>query len=37
MSTPKQLFNEVVSILTNDAPLSAYVGQIYERERDSDQ
>ena len=35
MSTPKELFNEVVSILTNDAPLSAYVDQIYERERDS--
>ncbi len=34
MSTIKQLFNEVKSILQNDAVLSDYVGKIYERERD---
>ena len=35
MSTPKELFNEVVSILSNDVTLSAYVDVIYERERDN--
>jgi len=35
MSTPKQIFNEVVSILGADATLGAYVDAIYERERNS--
>ena len=35
MSTPKEIYNEVVSILANDATLGAYVDVIHERERDS--
>jgi hypothetical protein len=35
MSTPKEIFNEVVSILRSDATLGAYVEAIYERERDN--
>jgi hypothetical protein len=34
-STPKQIYNEVVSILTSDATLGAYVDAFYERERDA--
>lgn len=34
-STPKQIYNEVVSILTSDATLGAYVAAFYERERDA--
>ena len=35
MSTPKEIYNEVVSILTSDATLGAYVDAVYERERDA--
>ena len=35
MSTPKEIYNEVVSILRADATLGAYVDAIYERERDN--
>lgn len=35
MSTPKEIFNEVVSILNSDATLSGYVDAVYERERDN--
>jgi hypothetical protein len=34
MSTPKEIYNEVVSILKSDATLGDYVDAIYERERD---
>lgn len=33
MSTPKEIYNEVVSILRADATLNAYVDAVYERER----
>jgi len=35
MSTPKEIYNEVVSILQADATLGAYVDAILERERDA--
>ncbi len=35
MSTPKEIYNEVVSILRADSTLGAYVDAIYERERDN--
>jgi hypothetical protein len=35
MSTPKEIYNEVVSILKSDATLGAYVDVVYERERDN--
>lgn len=35
MSSPKEILNEVVSILKADATLSAYVDAVYERERDN--
>jgi len=35
MATPKEIYNEVVSILKSDATLAAYVDAIYERERDN--
>jgi hypothetical protein len=35
MSTPKEIFSEVVSVLKADATLAAYVDAVYERERDN--
>ncbi len=35
MSQPKQIYNKVVDILTNDAVLANYVDQVYERYRDN--
>jgi len=34
MSTTKEIFNEVVSILREDETLGGYVDEVYERERD---
>ena len=34
MSTPKEIFNEVKSVLTSDSTLSTYVDAFYERYRD---